>query len=138
MSKLQSFRRIIIEDYPEKERELVGKLASSINIFAEDVTATLNKNVSIDNLAETQKNITITVDASGVPTRPAQVLTGLNKTCAGTLVIKAINNTTVANVPSATPFITFTNNAASIIISNVSGLTANEQYTLTIKLYPNG
>ena len=136
MPRPQSFRRIIIEDYPEKDRSLVGKMAYSINSFADDVLQCLSNNLSIrDNLAAEQKTIT-TITALGVPTKPLLVKTGLLTNCGGTQVIMAINKTNKANVPTSCPFITFTNNAGSIIISNISGLQDDEEYELTVIFWP--
>lgn len=132
----QQFRRIIIEDFPEKERETISKLAYSINSFAEDILQCLNNNLSIkDNLAAEQKIITVTV-VSGVPTQNLTIQTNLKTNCSGTQVINALNKTTPANVPTSCPFITFTNQSGSIKINNISGLQDNEEYQLTVIFWP--
>lgn len=136
MPKPQSFRRIIIEDFPEKERPLISKLAYCLNPFAEDVLQCLNNNLSIkDNLELEQRTFSVTV-ASGVPTGVLTIKTGLTSNCAGTQVIKAVNKTNSSHVPTSVPFITFSNDAGNIIISNISGLQDNEKYDLTVVFYP--
>lgn len=135
-AKLGSFRRIIAEDYDEKDRKTVEKLGYSINVFADDVLASLNKGLTIeDNLAQAKKDITVTVDSTGVPTTSTVVLSGLNNTVVGMQVIRAINNTNTTLTPTSTPFITFSDNSGQITISKVSGLQANNRYTLRTILY---
>lgn len=136
MARLPAFRRIIIEDYPEKDRELITKLAVSLNQPLEQLIAVFNKNISInDNLSLVQKTITVTV-SSGVPTTNTTIMTGLATQCSGTQVIKAVNTTTSTNYPTSQPFINFTNVAGGIIINYISGLQDNETYKLTVIFYP--
>jgi hypothetical protein len=137
MAKIQSFRRIIIEDYPESSRPVVAKLAGSINVFADDIVNAFNNNITIaDNLASTQAVVTLTVNAAGTPSKTTPVITNLSTQCGGVQVIKAVNNTNSSHYPTATPFITFTNSGGNILINNVSGLQASESYTLTMILWP--
>lgn len=137
MARFQSFKRIIQENFDEKDRPLINKLAYSLNIFAEDVLNGLNNNLSInDNLSLNQKTITVTVDGSGIPTTPTVITSGLSSTCRGIQVINAVNNTNVGHTPSGTPFIIFSDNSGQITIKNITNLTASEVYVLTIVLYP--
>src|SRR3990167_8085981 len=136
MAKLPSFRRIIVEDYNEEDRELVGKLAYSVNSFADNILNALNNGLTIDdNLAQAKKIIRVTT-SSGVPTQKLTVQTGLPGQCGGTQVIKAVNKTTSSNVPTSCPFITFTNVAGAIIISNITGLQDDDVYNLTVIFFP--
>ncbi len=136
MPRPQSFKRLVVEDFPEKERESVGKIANSINPFAEDILECLNNNLSMeDNLAAAQRSVTVTT-SSGVPTAALTIPTGLTSACAGTQVIKALNKTTATNSPTSQPFITFTNEGGFIKISKITGLQDNEKYVLTVILWP--
>lgn len=136
MAKLQSFKRIIVEDFDAKDRAMVGKLAYAINIFAEDVLNSFNNNISIeDNLNITKKDFTVIVDGSGNVIGNASLKTGLSHSCQGITVIKATNLTVPANIPTGTPFITFSENSGLITISNVTNLTATNQYKLKLVLF---
>lgn len=136
MSKIQGFKRIISEDYDEKMRPTVAKLAYSINVFADDVSNALNKGLTIeDNLAYAKKDIIVTVDGNGVPTTPTVVISGLSNTVVGMNVIRAINGTHTNMSPLAQPFITFSDNSGQITISKVTGLQANNRYTLKTIFY---
>jgi len=135
--KIPAFKCIISEDYNAKDRDLISKLAYSINSFMDTMNIAMNGNLTVtDNLAQIQKKVNITVNSSGVPTSGGTVATGLSGLCGGTQVIFAVNNTVPANTPTNTPFISFTNGNGNIAISNVTGLKPNNSYTLTIILYP--
>ncbi len=136
MPKPQQFRRIIAEDFPEKERPTINKLAYSINSFAEDVLQCLNNNLSMqDNLAANQKTFSVML-VSGVPTIATSVKTGLNTQCGGIQVIRAVNKTTITNFPTSAPFISFTNDNGLILINKITGLQDNEKYDLTVIFWP--
>lgn len=136
MSKLQSFKRLTVEDFDTKDRAMVGKIAYSINIFAEDVLNALNNNISIeDNLNIAKKDFTVVVDGSGNIVGNASLKTGLSHSCQGITVIKADNLTVPANIPTGTPFVTFSESSGLITISNITNLTATNQYKLKLVLF---
>jgi len=136
MAKLQAFKRIISEDYPSQYRSLVGQLAYSINSLADDVLNALNKNISVkDNTNLSQKTISVTVDANGVPTTSTSVSTGLASACVGIQVINAVNQTDSNAIPTSAPFISFTNTTDGIKINKISGLQATNNYNLTVIFY---
>lgn len=135
--KIQGFKRITAEDFDEKDKSLVSKIAYSINVFAEDVTTALNKNISIeDNLSIVKKDITITVDRTGTPTTSSIITSGLGSFCSGMQVIKATNITNPSVSPTNQPFITFSDNEGKITISKITGLQADNKYILRVILYP--
>lgn len=136
MARLQSFKRITVEDFEQKDRALVSKIAYAVNVFAEDVLNNLNNNLTIeDNLNLAKKDLTVTVDASGNVTNSVSLKTGLNHSCQGSLVIRAVNLTNTANIPTGTPFITFTENSGLLTILNITNLVANDQYKLKLILF---
>lgn len=137
MSKIQSFKRIIIEDFDEKDRKLVSKLAYSINIFAQDLENALNKGLTIpDNLSLVQKDVNVMVDLSGTPKSNIQIKTGLAGSCQGILVIKVTDLVTTGRPPAASPFVTFTENGTGLInITNITGLIGENSYSLRIVLF---
>lgn len=136
MSKLQGYKRIIQEDFDEKERPLVGKLGYSLNPTLEDILNVLNKNISIDdNLNITKKDLTITVDGNGVPITTSNLKTDLASNCVGIQVIRASNLTNTALSPTSTPFITFTETNGVLNIRKITNLQANHKYQLKLILY---
>ena len=137
MSRLPTFKRLITEDFEEEDRKLVTKIAYVLNTAFEDVFNALNKNLSIeDNLNLVKRDITVTVDASGVPISPLTVKSNLATTCRGMIVIKAVNNTDPSVTPTGTPWITFSDNSGLISISKISNLQADNSYTLRLIFFP--
>jgi uncharacterized membrane protein len=136
MARLQSFKRLIAEDFPEKDRPLIQKIAYVVNIFGEDVLNALNKQLTIeDNLNIVKKDITVVVDGSGEPTIPISIKTNLDHACQGITVIKVSNVTDPTSFPSGTPFVSFSENSGTISISNITNLTAADQYQLRLILF---
>jgi hypothetical protein len=136
MAKIQSFKRIIAEDYDEKDRPLVEKLSNSINSFAQDVQDALNKQLSFkDNFNITTTTLTALVDANGKPLAKTAMKTGLVGQCVGVQVIRVANLTNSTSYPSGTPFVSYSNNNDAIIITHISNLVANHKYQLTLILY---
>lgn len=136
MAKLQSFKRINVEDFASKDQDMVSKISYSVNTFAEDVLNALTNQISItDNLNIVMKNFIVKVNALGQVIGNATLKTGLDHPCQGILVIKAVNTTVSSNLPSNTPFLNFTENSGLITIKNVTGLTASNNYSLTLILF---
>lgn len=135
--KIQPPKRIIKEDVEEQFRTLIDKIGYIINSFHDDVYNALNNNLSIeDNFTQSRKDITITVNASGVPTTPTQFKTGLSKPCAGVVVIRAQNTVNSTSYVTAAPFVSYTENNSIITVQQITGLPANTQFKLKLLLIP--
>lgn len=131
--KLDGLKRIIREDFDEKDRDFVDKLAFALNPFLDQVSAVFSKNIDLDNLKEEEKDIEITVDMNGIPISQVQFKNTLNSKIRGTEVIKADNLTDTAVYPTGHPFISFVENNKLINILHVTGLQANNKYKLRIR-----
>lgn len=84
--QLSNVRRIVVEDFKQDQREMVGKLAEILNSFMEETVTLSQGNIGIDNLTRNIVKIDITVDASGKPVGVTQIQTGL-KTYTGKNII---------------------------------------------------
>jgi hypothetical protein len=137
MSQIPQFKRIVVENFPKENQELVSKLAYSINVFANNMTSALTNNLSIqDNLNIKLKTFVATVDSSGNITGNSVIKTDLDHNCLGVSVIKATNLTTVTHYPTGTPFISFSETQDGFItIGNITNLTAGEPYQLQLLLF---
>lgn len=135
--KLNTFKRIIKEDVKEEYRELVEKLAFSINPFAEEVVKALNKNLSVsDNFNQQFRDVMVEVDSSGIPKQALQFKTNLISGCKGIITLRAINTTSSTTYPTGYPFLTFTELNGILTVNHITGLPANNKFTLKILLYP--
>lgn len=136
MAKIQNFKRLIAEDFKDENRELISKVAYSLNPFMDDLQGALNKNLTIaDNLDINQKTIDIKVDGSGTVIGSNKLKTDLNRQCEGLTVIQVTNITNPTSYPTGTPFISFTETNGVISINNITNLTASNQYKLKINLF---
>lgn len=137
MAQIQSFKRLAVEDFSEKDRELIQKLAYSINSFADDISRAFANNISIsDNLNITSKEMTLTLNSKGVITGGSTLKTGLNHLCQGMTVIKVNNITNPTSYPTGTPFISFSENTTGQInINNITNLPVGNSYKITVLLF---
>jgi outer membrane protein assembly factor BamA len=135
--KLPSFKRIFTADYPKEFKQLVDTLSVSLNNGIEVLYQALNGQLTLtDNLKATVKDVTVTVDSTGKPKQPSvfTLNTGLSK-LDGLTVLSAINNTNSGIFPTSGVFISFSQNNSSVIINNITGLQADQSYTLHIVAY---
>ena len=135
MSKLGSYKRINKNDYDDDVKPTIDKLSRTVNDSFDALYAALNGKLSLsDNVQGTFVSFSVTVDGSGVPkTQTLVPLTSANRVV-GVTVIKADNTSNSANLTGA-PFITYRQSSQTIEILHVTGLVANNNYSLTIFAY---
>jgi hypothetical protein len=127
--KLSNYTRIISNDYPTDDQELVERLGGQVNDGMDQLFFAVGGRLTFaDNFLCTQKEIEITVRSTGVPTTRTSITLANSNTVIGCLVISAINKTNTTAFPTSTPFISFTQNGTSLFIDNVTGLTSENRY----------
>lgn len=133
MSKLPNFRRIYKTDYPQDQQDLVDKLAVTINNGFELLYDALNNKLTLaDNLAVSVKDITVTVDASGVPTKNLS----FNVTFPGKVSTIEVGRTT--NLTNSSALLTggvsllFTQSNSTVNIQQITGLQPNQKYQIRV------
>lgn len=133
MAQLDNVRRIVKEDYDTKFHGLIDKLAYVLNSFMEQTTTEMNGNLDFTNLNQDILTFKVKVNSSGVP-----VGSGLLRTTTrgvrGFQVVKAFNRDKNTVFPTSQPFISFKAgpNSEVVKIINISGLTANDSWELTL------
>lgn len=136
--KLTNVKRILIEDFPAEQRETVSKLALIINGVFNQLNQILVNNLTItDNLNQNLTSITVEVDSNGIPLTRTEFKHTLKGNCQGLVVINATNTTTAGSFPVSHPFISFSQTTGLITVLNVTGLQANNKYTLTVLVLGN-
>jgi hypothetical protein len=134
--KINTFKRIIKEEFKEDQREMIDKIAYAVNPFAEEVIKALSNNLTVaDNLAQKFRDVTVEVDATGTPKQPLLFKTNLTTNCLGILTMKAVNLTNPTTYPTGYPFLSFTELNNILTINNITGLPANNKFTLRLLLY---
>lgn len=134
MSKIEAPKRVRAEDYDKEDRNLINRIAPSINDFQEAVYQQLNGRLDFDNFAQKIIDVDIITDNTGLLVGRPQIKTGLNNKIIGIQCIYAVNLINPAIYPINQPFISFTINANIITILNVSGLQNNSKYSLRLQL----
>lgn len=134
--KIGGYKRIVVEDYDSKYQDLIGKLGFVVNSSFDTIFQALTRNLSInDNLNQYLTSFDVKVSANGIPINKTQVKTNLKGSCVGIICVKAINQTNSSSYPSSSPLISFSQVDSSIIsIDHITGLSANQTYTLTVIL----
>lgn len=132
--RLPSFKRLFKQDFQQEFREFVDRLSVSYNSGIEVLYDLANNKISFkDNILSVVKDVTLTVNANGIPTNTASVtLDGIVRTPIGCFVVLATNLTTASVFPTSQPFVTFTQNENSITINHVSGLPAGNSFLLRL------
>ena len=133
MAKVGDLKRLMAEDFPKENQDLINKLAYVLNPFMEKVVAAFNKGIDFTNLNQSQATFNITVDANGNPTQQTSIKYDLKTPLTGLYVILAQNQTDSTTVTGA-PFITFTQAGTSLNITNVKGLPANKNFKISVIL----
>lgn len=124
------------QDYPEDSQKLVDQLANSLNIGIESLYNCLNKNVSLkDNIKCTVKDVPVLVNASGNPTTATSFSLDITGQIIGTQVIYAINTANSAIYPTGGIFLSFAQTPNGILINNITGLPANQPFTIRVVAY---
>lgn len=133
---LQSFKRLYKQDYEVIYQKLVDQLGVSLNIGLENLYSAVNKNLTLkDNIKCTVRDLSITVDTNGNPTSSTQFSLDISGQIVGTQVIYAINTTNSAVYPTGGIFISFTQTTTGVLINNITGLPANQAFTIRVVAY---
>jgi len=129
--KLSNFKRIISTDFDQEDQKLVERLGRNLNDGIDNLYFVLNGKLTFeDNFASTVKDVDVTVSSSGTPINRTSVLLNNTNIVRGIIVISAINKLNGAVYPTSSPFISFTQNGNTLYIDNVTGLQADNRYTI--------
>jgi hypothetical protein len=133
MAKLPNFKRLYKTDFKQENQDLIEQLSFIINGAFDSIYQTLNQQVSLqDNIQCTVKDVTVVVDATGKPTSTSSMSLSANGQVTGLTVIMANNITNSTTYPTGMPFISYTVSGKTVIFNNITGLQANNKYTLRV------
>lgn len=135
MSQIPQLKKLIVEDFPKKDQDLISKIAYPFNNAIETIINTVNGQLTFDNLTWQYKSITFTVNADG--TLPASAAFNLTTTGQplGINIIRVVNNTNTVPLTGA-PFASYSLGSKSLItFSNITGLTPGINYTINFIVF---
>ncbi len=133
MAKLPSYKRLYYNDFPEEAQETIEQLSYTVNNAFEGIFSALNKNINIrDNLAVSVRDITVNVDANGIPLSTLTFGVDNNNPIDGVLVIRALNQTNNNVFPTGGIFISYTQNGTKITVNSITGLPINNTFLVRV------
>lgn len=134
--KLPGFKTIISTDYPASYKALLDQLGLSINNAIQSILQALNGKLSIaDNLLAAEKDITLSVDASGVPTQQVFISTSFGSQPRTLFVGNVTNSTNSSIYPTSGVFASWTLTGNGIQINHLTGLLPGNSYIVRIVVF---
>jgi hypothetical protein len=142
--KLAGYQRIMEGDFKEEDKDLVRTLSPAINDGFSDIQLALNNRLTFaDNFNCTTRVLDITVNAYGVPTDNLTITldrvsgsSSVNTKAYGAQILRAVNLTNTTVYPTATPFISFSQNGANVLkIDHVAGIPAGNKFRLNLVIF---
>lgn len=119
-------------DFSKDQKEIAEAFGDILNPFLDKIALAFSKNLTVDeNLPFEFKTIQVKVDSSGLPIGNSSVSTGL-KYFKGYICINASNDDNSNSYVSSAPFITTESSSGTVTIKHITGLVANQTYTLVL------
>lgn len=133
--RLPNLRSIRAEDFPTDDQKTISLLGPIINEFMRRTIDIVNGNIGFDNKQDVLKQIRVRVDANGKPISNNTV--NIEKSSfVGMQVINAVNLTVNGVTPTSAPFISARKVSGNqVVMDNILGLQANNEYLLTVIIY---
>ena len=129
MAKLPRFTRFLTEDFPEEQREGLGKVLVNLNTFMQSVTSALTRNITVNqNIAGQIKTLSVTGGSTlkfkyDVSIRPQTLIVGK--------VVKVGSAATTGPVTIDT----WSDDGVGNISATFTGLTSAHKFNITIILF---
>lgn len=132
--KIPGFKRLDKQNFSPEYRDLIDKLSFTVNNDIEVLYNVLNRNSSLkDNIHCTVKDVEVIVDSNGIPKNTASFQLDIaNMRIMGCSVLRAINEDNSSIFPTSAPFVSFSQSSNIINLNHITGLQADQTYTLTI------
>lgn len=133
MGLLSTFKRIYKADFEPQYQNMIEILSNYINPNTEQLFQTLNNNVTLkDNVYGQVVDLNVKVDASGNPITSVGFTNSLSTPIIGIVALNATVSSGSNVYPTGGIFLSFTQNNKSVIINNITGLPANQQFSIKI------
>lgn len=134
MSKIQTPKKIRVEDFDAEQQELIRGIGFVINPFMDEVYLILTNNIDFNNLNRELVEIDLNIDSSGNLINLPQIKNKVISKVRGINILKATNLVNPTIYPSSSPFLSWSVNGDILNILNVTGLQNSSQYRLLVEL----
>lgn len=130
---MPTFRRLFKSDYDQADQAIVEKLSGPINSGIEVLYEALNNKIDFtNNFQASVRTVQVDMGPNGIP-KNTPIFTLINSSRVfGCWVLRVENLTNSSIYPTGAPFISFTQNTDRITINHITGLTADNQYSISI------
>lgn len=134
--RLPSFKRLIKNDFDEKDKPFVDKFSFFFNNGIEVLYNILNRSVSLkDNILCVVKDVTVTVASTGIPINSTSFQVDISNKIIGLQVLRVDNLTNVQAFPTSGVHVTWTQSEKNIFINHITGLITNNVYNIRVVAY---
>jgi hypothetical protein len=130
--KIQTFKRLNKNDYPEEYRDLIDQLSFIINDGFETLYNTLDGRVNPDNTLTAVKDAQVIVNESGIPQSRVNISLENTKVkkAIGCMVISIINANNPIVYPEAGVTVSWVQEGNSVTVNHLTGLQANTPWVI--------
>jgi hypothetical protein len=134
MAKLTNkVRRLDSGDFPKENKDLITKLGFIVNPFFNFITDVLSNKLTFkDNMNAEVLDISLTAPIN--PTNQLKIKTNLKTPCIGLICVYIRNETNQSATLTTPPFIEWSQQGDQIILNNITGLTAANDYLIRVIL----
>lgn len=133
MAQIPQKKFLDISEISEENRPDFEKLAIIYNRFNEETVEALTGQLDFNNINQSLRTITVRVDANGTPITGDTFQNTLSaKTVQGIVCIRAQNIASPNEYATTTPLVSYTQASNIVTIRNITGLSANTEYLLTL------
>lgn len=131
--KLPSFKRLLSTDFKKDYKSLIDQLGLSLNNGITVLYDALDRNISLrDNIKSTVRDVVVSVNSNGTPKQTAAFTLDSPGKIDAVLVGLAVNQTNSSIYPLNGPFVTGNQGTTFFTITNITGLTPNDNWLLRI------
>lgn len=131
MGRLNTIKRLVIEDYPKNYQDLLQGLFFVLNQYLEQVYSLFNKGLNFnDNFQALDTEATFTAPANNF-----KVQMTLKQNPKGCMVLRVDDLTDSSAILTSAPFVQFTNSSNEVIINNITGLVSGHKYRVRLVFF---
>lgn len=137
MARLQGFKRIEGDMFPQEMRRIGEAIGYSVNVFADEVLNAFDHNITMNNLNQSISQFTTIVDSNGIP-KIDLILNISVSGLQGLHVIRAENLSDTTNL-TGSPFLTYNlvGSGNKLQITHITGIPADKEYRFTVHFIGN-
>jgi hypothetical protein len=129
MALIKDLKKLVVEDFPSKYRDLVQPLAFVFNPFIESIVNALNKQLNFnDNFNAQETDIEVRL-----PLNNFNLKHNVRGRVSGVIILRVLNLDNNNDTLTSAPFIQYTPVSEDVIqITNITGLNSNTRYRLRV------